>query len=79
MRNHICIPAPNNFVFSCFTQFVVSKVSNPLHTDLNPVCHLLALWGVHHILHVSRVRLKCGYLLAVMKKGHFYLLQIPGS
>ena len=28
---------------------------NPLNTELNPICHLLALLGVHHILHVSRV------------------------
>jgi hypothetical protein len=29
---------------------------NPLNADLNPVCHLLALLGAHHILHVSRIR-----------------------
>ena len=29
---------------------------NPLNTKLNPICHLLALLGAHHILHVSRVR-----------------------
>jgi len=29
---------------------------NPLNAELNPVCHLLALLGAHHILHVSRVR-----------------------
>ena len=26
--------------------------------DLNPICHLLALLATHHILHVSRIRLK---------------------
>jgi hypothetical protein len=31
---------------------------NPLHAELNPICHLLALLGAHHILHVSRVRVK---------------------
>jgi hypothetical protein len=31
---------------------------NPLNAELNPICHLLALLGVHHILHVSRVRVK---------------------
>ena len=30
---------------------------NPLNADLNPICHLLALL-VHHILHVSGVRVK---------------------
>jgi hypothetical protein len=27
---------------------------NPSDTQLNPICHLLALLGAHHILHVSR-------------------------
>jgi hypothetical protein len=29
---------------------------NPLKTKLNPICHLLALLGAHHILHVSKIR-----------------------
>ena len=29
---------------------------NPLNVELNPICHLLASVGAHHILHVSRVR-----------------------
>ena len=29
---------------------------NPLHAELNPLCHLLTLLGAHHILHVSRIR-----------------------
>jgi hypothetical protein len=29
---------------------------NPLNTELNPICHLLALLGAHHMLHVSGVR-----------------------
>jgi len=29
---------------------------NPLNTKLNPICHLLALFGAHHILHISRIR-----------------------
>jgi hypothetical protein len=28
----------------------------PLNAELNPICHLLALLGAHHILHVSRIR-----------------------
>jgi len=28
----------------------------PLNTEFNPICHLLALLGAHHILHVSRIR-----------------------
>jgi hypothetical protein len=29
---------------------------NPLNAKLNPICHLLALLGAHHILHVGRIR-----------------------
>jgi len=39
---------------------------NPLNAKLNPICHLLALLGAHHILHVSRVRVK----------GHFNPLNV---
>jgi hypothetical protein len=28
---------------------------NPSNAELNPICHLLALLGAHHILHVSRI------------------------
>jgi len=31
---------------------------NPLNANLNPICHLLALLGAHHILHVSSLRVK---------------------
>ena len=31
---------------------------NPLNAELNPICHLLALLGAHHFLHVSRIRVK---------------------
>jgi len=31
---------------------------NSLNPELNPICYLLALLGVHHFLHVSRIRVK---------------------
>ena len=31
---------------------------NPLNTELNPICHLLALVGAHPILYISRIRVK---------------------
>jgi hypothetical protein len=34
------------------------KVLNPLNAELNPICHLLALVGAHHIFYVSRIRVK---------------------
>ena len=38
----------------------MSKITelNPLNAELNPICYLLALLGVHHFLHVSRIRVK---------------------
>jgi hypothetical protein len=35
-----------------------NSVFNPLNAELNPICHLLELLGTHHILHVSRIRVK---------------------
>ena len=40
------------------TVIIVVLVINHLNAELNPICHLLALVGTHHILHVSRVRVK---------------------
>ena len=34
------------------------KWINPLNAELNPICHLLALLRAHHILHISRIRVK---------------------
>jgi len=34
------------------------KLFNPLNAKLNPICHLLALLGAHHILHISRISVK---------------------
>ena len=37
---------------------------NPLNAELNPICHLLALLGAHHILHFSRIKVNCiGHIL----------------
>jgi len=39
---------------------------DPLNTELNPICHLLALLGAHRILYVSRIR---------VNSGHFYTMR----
>jgi len=39
---------------------------NPLNSELNPICHLLAL-GAHHILHVGRIRVNA----VAVDKGSF--------
>jgi hypothetical protein len=38
--------------------YIGRTVLNPLNAELNPTCHLLALLEAHHILHVSRIRVK---------------------
>jgi len=52
--NTLYLPCtPSRTPLSCtFT----TKFFNPLNPELNPICHLLALLGAHHILHVSRIR-----------------------
>jgi len=47
------VPTAADSMCSYFAIFI-----NPLNAKLNPICHLLALLGVHNILHVSRVRVK---------------------
>jgi len=41
---------------STVTTFIT--VINPLNAELNPICHLLALLGAHHILHFRGLRVK---------------------
>jgi len=44
---------------------------NPLNAELNPICHLLALLGAHHILHVSRIRVnQCSMILCLFFPKH---------
>ena len=44
---------------------------NPLNAKLNPICHLLALLRAHHILHVSRIRVKH----SVIQLMHKYIIR----
>ena len=41
-----------NFTFYLLTL----PAFNTLNAELNPICHLLALLGAHHIFHLSRIR-----------------------
>ena len=52
----------------CHNCFHIAIIFNPLKVELNPICHLLALLGAHHILHVNRIRLK--FLLAKILFRH---------
>jgi hypothetical protein len=44
---------------------LVFSAFNPLNAELNPICHLLALLGAHHILHVSRIRVKFKHFIPI--------------
>jgi len=54
MRDHIyvCICC----YCCCYLEQCCMINLNPLNAELNPICHVLALLGAHHILHVSRIR-----------------------
>jgi len=34
------------------------QLVNPLNAELNSICHLLAILGAHHSLHIGRIRVK---------------------
>jgi len=38
--------------------YCIASLFNPLNAKLNPICHLLALIGAHHIFYVSELRVK---------------------
>ena len=50
-----------------------SALFNPLNPELNPICYLLALLGVHHFLHVSRIRIKSLTLRRLMSYIYIYI------
>jgi hypothetical protein len=45
--------------FGVSSQYLTEGIEiNPLNAELNPICHLLAILGPHHILHINRIRVK---------------------
>ena len=48
-------------------------VINPLNPELNPICYLLAVLGAHHLLHVSRIRVKLLTLRRLMSYIYIYI------
>ena len=50
---------------------------NPLHAELNPICHLLALVGAHHIVHVGRVRVNPDQYMGVGVQLYFPVALSP--
>jgi hypothetical protein len=51
----------------------LNRERNPLKLELNPICYLLALLGAHHLLHVSRVRVKLLTLRRLMSYIYIYI------
>jgi len=50
---------------------------NPSNAELHPICHLLTSLGAHHILHVSRIRVKLCYVIGVDKASYHHVLISP--
>ena len=63
---------------SCFLYFGFIVLTsclffNPLNSELNPICYLLALLGAYHFLHVSRIRVKSLTLRLLMSYIYIYI------
>jgi len=52
---------------------------NPLNAESNPIYHLLALLGAHHIVHVSRIRVKCPSMVYGRAEQHVAVHESIGS
>ena len=55
-----------------YKQEKVTRKFNPLNTELNPICYLLALLA-HHFVHVSRIRVKSLTLRLLMSFIYIYI------
>ena len=59
--SYMCRTAPltsKRCILRIYSTNIGTEYFNPLNAELNPICHLLALLGAHHILHLSRIRVK---------------------
>jgi len=54
---------------------------NPLKTELNPICHLLALLGAQHTFHISRIRVNSGsqHTIVTNKRNKIFFFFYLGS
>ena len=62
---------PVDYILKCMK----SGKLNPLNAELNPICHLLSLLGVHHFLHLSKIRVKSLTLRLLM--SYIYIYRAP--
>jgi len=56
--------------------FKLRAILNPLNAGLNPICHLLTLLQAHHILHVSRIRVKPCLSTTVFMAKHYCIQRL---
>jgi len=52
-RQQSTVTVPNEYRYDYLKNWL-----NPLNAVLNPICHMPALLGAHHILHVSSIEVK---------------------
>jgi hypothetical protein len=74
LQQNICLL----FMFLCLwisLAWLAIAIFNPLNAELNPICHLLALLGAHHIVHVSRIRVKLDIPLCYLDDKRLKYLQ----
>ena len=65
------VPFSTRSIF-CFSFCKTSL--NPLNPELNPICYLLELFGAHHFIHVSRIRVK---LLTLRRLMSYIYMEHP--
>jgi len=52
------------------------RIIYTLNAELNPIYPLLSLFGAHHILHVSRLKVKSIYIRSSATGNNFYFTRI---
>ena len=69
--HQICTRTNKTKVNSLFYQVILLApcrvLNNPINAELDPICQLLTLLGAHHIIHVSRIRVKEHFLVNVLE------------
>jgi hypothetical protein len=66
-----CKAHVDHLVFKLCTACYAIKAINPLNTELNPICHLLALLGAHPLFHVSVIKVKPFMSLDTLKLVYY--------
>jgi len=61
-------------IFNNICRYHPTVLINPLNAELNPISHLLALLGAHHILHVSRIRVNDSVYIFSLTQFKFYII-----